>query len=453
MSVSSAKKTCCVLSLMVCLWFGVSPGIAAEENKPGTGEVLTLQESIKTALENNPKIVSSAEEIKAAENVRKQARSEFLFKMRGSYSYTRLQETPTLQSFSIPGAPTELAIGTQDNFNLVLSAEQPVFAGFAILTNYQISELGLDIAKIQLRTNRHNLIRDVTVSYFDIILAEKRLIVAEESVRQLESQVKRALDFFEVGMTPRNDYLKADVELAQAKQEVIVGEGRLRLTKAQLNTLLRVQVNKPVQVEDLLKYVPFEMTQDDAYQIAHKNRPELVETELALERAVKEVKLAQSGFYPNLLVNFTYERFGDTFEVHGSDFEEQETWYATAALDWTFWEWGKTKYRVGEKKNRVKQAKEALRAVQDSVDLEVKRAYVALRDAERNISVTEKAIEQAKENYRMEVERYKQQVNTNTDVLEAETLVARSQNNYHETLYLYNTALVELKRAMGVIEE
>jgi outer membrane protein TolC len=86
------------------------------------------------------------------------------------------------------------------------------------------------------------------------------------------------------------------------------------------------------------------------------------------------------------------------------------------------------------------------------VDLEVKRAFLTLREAEKNIGVAQTSIEEAEENYRMEVERYKQQVNTNTDVLEANFLLANARTNHNDALFRYNVAVAELQRAMGLAE-
>ncbi len=426
-------------------------GHAIERPAATPQEPMTLSQAIKTALDRNPNVISRLEGIQAAESVRKQARSEFLFKANVSYNYTRMNEVPTTR-LNIPGFPSEIPVGTIDNYNFQGTIKQPIFAGFSIITNYELAKLGVDISRVQFKTTKLTLIHDVTVAYFSILFAQKQLVVAEDAVTQLKSQVKRAKDFFEVGMTPKNDYLKAEVELANATQTLIVARNTIRLAEANFNTLLRMPVDSAVTVEDILKYTPYKMPLDKAYESAHENRPELVEAELTLKGSRKQVKLAESGYYPKVFVSFNYTRFGDTPALQGSDFQDQETWNVVAGLDWTFWEWGRTKFAVEERQHIVEQSKESMKALQDQVDLEVKNSYILLRNAEENIDVSEKAIEQAKENYRMEVERYKQQVNTNTDVLEAQTLVAQSWTNYYGALYNYNTALTDLKRAMGIIE-
>lgn len=75
-----------------------------------------------------------------------------------------------------------------------------------------------------------------------------------------------------------------------------------------------------------------------------------------------------------------------------------------------------------------------------------------MRESEKNIETVKLAIEQAKENFRIFTERYKEQVVTQTDVLIAQTLLSRTQSNYYNALYDYKRAKAALFRAMGVYD-
>ena len=85
----------------------------------------------------------------------------------------------------------------------------------------------------------------------------------------------------------------------------------------------------------------------------------------------------------------------------------------------------------------------------NSITLEVKNDYLNMLVAEKNIGVAEKAIEQAEENLRMNEERYKYQVATQTDVLDAVTLLAQARVNYYGALSDFNVAKAQLERSMG----
>jgi outer membrane protein TolC len=81
--------------------------------------------------------------------------------------------------------------------------------------------------------------------------------------------------------------------------------------------------------------------------------------------------------------------------------------------------------------------------------LEVKTAYLTTEQAERAIKTVETAIEQAKENFRINQERYKEQIATQTDVLIAQTLLTKTMTNYYNALYRFKISKAKLYRAIG----
>ena len=72
-----------------------------------------------------------------------------------------------------------------------------------------------------------------------------------------------------------------------------------------------------------------------------------------------------------------------------------------------------------------------------------------MEEAEKNIPTTRKAVEQAEENLRVSEERYKAQVTTSTEVLDAQTLLTEGSMNYYRALYDHNLAKARLRRAIG----
>ena len=120
-----------------------------------------------------------------------------------------------------------------------------------------------------------------------------------------------------------------------------------------------------------------------------------------------------------------------------------------ALATFTLWNWGNTAFKVGENKVKVTQAEDSKNQTIDSITLEVKNDYLNMQVAEKNINTAEKSIEQAEENLRMNEERYKYQVATQTDVVNAVTLLAQARVNYYGALSDFNVAKAQLERAMG----
>jgi outer membrane protein TolC len=252
-------------------------------------------------------------------------------------------------------------------------------------------------------------------------------------------------------MTPKNDLLEAEVALANAKQELVAAENRLQVAYAEFNTLLRRFIDAPVVLEDILTYKHVAQTWESAWEAAKRNRAELKMADLQVTIAERNVQLARKDYTPEINLRANYSKLGDNPNVQGGEgIIDPDSWHVMLSATWTFWEWGKTRHGVREKLCLLTQAKEKREQAEDDIRLEVKKACLKLRESEKNIFTVKKAIEQAQENLRMNEERYKAQVATSTDVLDARTLLSKTETNYYNALSDYNIAKAQLDRAMGI---
>lgn len=431
---------------------------AAETAKP-----LSLQECIETTLKQSVLIRAAREGVLGAEAQQKEAFTGFLPKLSTSYSYSRLNTEPTVTSpsttMTLPppiGSVTvqsnTFPVGTKDNYNWFLEARQPLFAGGGILANYEANRLAADIARLEEVATVQDIVRDVKVSYFNILKAEKVLVVARQSVEQLTAHRDTAQRFFDVGLIPRNDLLYAEVELANSRQFLVRAKNGVELAKTKLNTLLRREISTPVRIEDILHTLPYEKGLEACMGEALENRPEIRSHLLRVEQARSIVKLLKSEYYPNVSLVGHYARYGDTPGLAGSPYKPQENWTILALANWNFWEWGKTKYRVDSGRSRENQAAHILTHLRDQIALEVKNAFLLLHEAETQIQVTRKAIEQSEENYRINSERYREQVGTATEVIDAQTILTKARSDYFNALGDINIGRANLERAMGSVK-
>ncbi len=440
-----SKNPVLVFSAIILSFFSFIEGAPAAER-------LTMRQSIDLALAQSVLIQSAREGTKGAEAQKKEAFTGFLPKFSTSYSYTRLNEQPS-STITIPGTPTfRTATGTQDNYTWAVEVKQPLFAGGGILANYQAGRLGKEIAATDETAVVQDIVQEVRVAYFNVLKAERLLVVAGQSVEQLEAHRKTAQDFFNAGVIPRNDLLRAEVELANGRQNLLKAENSVEMAKSKFNTVLRREINTPTELEDILTLKPFTESLNECRKLALENRPEIKSYALKIEQSQKMVTVTKSEYFPALNAVGHYERYGDKPDVGGTPYKDQENWYVMGVATWNFWEWGRTKNRVDASRSRENQAAYALDNLKDQVALEVKNAWLTLHEAQKQVAVTQKAIEQAEENYRISRERYREQVGTSTDVLDAQTLLTRAKSDYFNALSDYNISIARLERAMGVRE-
>ena len=430
----------------VGLIFGIllSAGVAwtQESQKP-----LTLEESIRIALDRNLKLHSATEGVVGSEFRRKAAQTDFYAKWTGQYGYTHYNN-PVTVGYSAVTLPSGKVVNTdKDIYSLGTTISQPLFAGGSILSNYRLEKLGVDVSKTDVETVKRDIVLQVREGYFNILRAEKFLDVASQTVKQFSAQLEVTKAFFEVGIVPKNDVLQAEVRLANAKQGLVRAENDVVLAKSFFNSLLRKEIEAPLQVIDILGYSPFSLRFEDSLKEALEKRPEIKTANLKIEQAKEGIKIAKSAFFPTINLSGNYSRLSDDPLLMGD--HRGERWTVQGLATFTLGDWGKTAYKVGESKVKVTQGEDLKVQLIEGVTLEVKNDYQIMLVAEKNISVSEKAIEQAEENLRMNEERYKYQVATATDVLDAVILLAQARVNYYGALSDFNIAKARLERAMG----
>lgn len=427
---------CLVFQVLFFCW------VAAPVRAQAPDETFSLAQTIENAIRVNLEIKSYREETRAASAAKDAQRTRFMPTFSANYQYTRHDEEQR-----------QIGVGVtrpDDEYAFAATVSQPIFTGFSLLNQYDIAKLGLHAAKTGERLKRQDIILEAKQIYFQLLKARKLLDIAEQTVRQISAQAEVADNFYQVGMTPLNDLLQAQVQLANAQQDLIVARNNLDNAESDFNLLLRRPIDAPVRIKDIRGYRPFTQKLDDCIAAAEKNRLEIELAALEVEKAEKVLKLARKDYYPTVSLQGTYYRQGVDWYVDGGDgIYAPDGWDVSAVASWDLWEWGRKSYGISEKRSRVAQAQLQKTDMTDRIRLEVKKAFLGAQEAEKAIVAIEKAIEQARENFRINEERYREQVATSTDVLDAQTLLARTMTNYYSALYKFKIAKASLYRAMG----
>lgn len=434
------KRLVVTVVLSIFLGLAVLPahGFAQELKK-----VYTLNEAISEAFEKNPRFRATEQTIEQAVQVKNQAITGFFPKLATEYNYSRYGVSQrNFGSFSVPVS--------QNNYYWRTFITQPIFRGFEILSQYELSKLGIDESETQVELAKLDLALRVKVAYFDILIRDTAVNVAEKDVAARKSNADVVRSFYKVGMKPINELLQAEVEWANAQQALVQAQNNARLARSNFNKILNRPVNAPVEVkvpDPLWEPVTGEL--DEYIEKALANRPEMKVIDINLRQADQSIRLAKSDYYPGISFVGDYTKQGDTPDVSGSAFHQARFPTAGVFLTWTFWEWGKTRSAVKEQESVKRQLMDTKAGIENDIRLEVRESLLALDTAEKNIPTTRTAVKQGEENLRVEEERYKAQVTTITEVLLATTRLTQARVNYFGALYQHNIAKARLLRALG----
>jgi outer membrane protein TolC len=274
--------------------------------------------------------------------------------------------------------------------------------------------------------------------------------VASDEVNALTSQQDDALKFFDQGLIPRNDLLRSQVALANALQNLERAQANEHLALSQLNVLLARKIDHPTEITDITT-----PSAEDSYELSGlieesmRQRPLLKITRLGIETLTKGITLARSSYYPKVSLVGCYEENGDNIETSNNDFNNRHNASVLVEAQWTFFEWGKTKADVAKVRHDKNALINKLKTIEDGVRLEIKDALLALRVAKKNIDTSSKALEQAKENWRITKLQYDQHIVASSDVLDARAYLTQADTNYYRSLYGYMTSIGKLERSVG----
>ena len=128
----------------------------------------------------------------------------------------------------------------------------------------------------------------------------------------------------------------------------------------------------------------------------------------------------------------------------------EDNWAAGLSANWNIFDNGVTSAQVHQADARLIQAQEQAAATSESIQLEVRQAYLTMLAAEKNIATTQVAVTQAEEDYKIAQVRYSAGVDTNLAVMDAEEKLTEARMNYYTALYDYNTSKASLDKAMGI---
>jgi len=442
-----------VLLLTMELTFLRGVACSADVSNDLLEKPLTMEEAVIYGLEHNRSLKASQENVSSVGQQVTKSRADFFPKIDADYNFRHLNDKP-FSSLSDPtlfpaGSP-KFQTGYTDTHHWEIDLKQPIFTGFGLTSQLEISRMNLDIAKDQMETTRLDVIRNIKNGFLQTLLGEKLLQVARDNVESLEVQRGNAQAYFEQGLTPQNDVLKADVALADARQRERTVAKEVAILRSRLNQLLDLKVSAPIKLVDVQVRSQNELPPlESLYSISEKQRPEYLAVEASIRQAKAGVRLARSRYYPQVSAFGQYYREGVDLLGDTNKFTNNENAAIGVRVDLNLFEGGKTRASTNELQYRQKSLEEQLLNLKGQLKVEVEDAYEKIQLAKVNIHTSEVAMRQAEENERMTSLQYKNQLVIFLEVLNAQIFLLQSRVNYYQALYGYELAWSDLERAIG----
>ena len=396
---------------------------------------MTLDKCIELALGNNPQINAAFHDILASDARIKQVWANYFPQLSWQTGYTKIKQLQLSD-----------ALGRNLTFNYYILGQvtlQQMLYDFGVNQNQAtIKRLDYEAYKTTLSATINDVIYQTKDAYFNLLFAFENRRVAEDTVKKFEMFYNQAKAFYEIGMNPKVDVTIAEVNLSNAKLQLIQADNAVNLAVAKLNNVMGVPFIDKYNVQERLKYQPVNVTFNKSVEIARDARPELKLAELKVESANQTMKLVKKSYFPTLSIEGQYQRGG-------------KSWNSNYG------------YNIGGYlnfptingmliKNEIKEArylydKEIANAknTQNSIYLEIQNAYLTLEEKKNQMPVAILGVKQAKENYELSYGRYRVGEASPTELKDAQINYQQAQLTYYNALYQYNSSKAALEKAIG----
>jgi outer membrane protein TolC len=242
-----------------------------------------------------------------------------------------------------------------------------------------------------------------------------------------------------------SDLLSAQVQLAQAQEDLLQAQNAADLAHAALNVAMGLPEDAATSIEAELKESSYEAgALADRQQHALESRPDLREAGLGVEHAINGAHMARADFLPRVSAFSSWEEDNQTFLSRGGN-----NWTAGVSLNFNIFDGGANRARLAAARYRQTQAQAQTAQLAATVKLQVREAYLNLTTARQRVEVSRQAQSQADESLRIIQNRYEAGLANITDVLQVEGARTRARKNYLNALFDYRISYAALELATG----
>ena len=462
--------------LLIAILLTIFPVVAAWSGQPGAAQKLSLSEAVRIAVERNLTMADSRLAVGEKEYKRREAFSDFFPLAIAQYNgivdryghpypfyniemwgmtnngihdsrYAGYQQAVRMQKKYFPTYPYR--IDPYRQITGAITITQPIFSGGKLINEYKYAKLGVDYSSIQYDVNRQDLILNVNQAYYRLLLSQKLLQVANESIKALEGLRDQTRKFYQVGLVPKVDLLSTQGQLAQAMIQRTQSLADIAQNQALLNYLLRNPQETPLEIVENPSTQLKKYTLPEAYAIAAANRLEIRQAHISVDQALALVKSAKADLLPNADITVTAVRYNDDWNI--MDPEGYNDWLLQGLGAWTF-DMFRRRSAVQEKRTTSSRAVVNRKLLVETIMNEVKQVYEDMKRSESNITDNMDAVRFRRESFRISRLEYEQQVATYVEVLDAQRQLSLAQADYHLSMAGYKINQATLERKMGILK-
>jgi outer membrane protein len=394
---------------------------------------LNLEKSIQIALESNIgyKITESTVDVSQAQVKEAEGAKKLNMKLQGGI----LQASETLDEADMAAGDYSGLFTLSPMVPIIsISATKIMYSGGKLESIIDQAETNKQISLNDLEKEKQAIIYKVTEAYYQVLQTEGIKRVSTQAVKQMQAHLESSEALLKEGMIAPIDLNRIKSQLSNLEHNLIKAENSYELTMYNINSIMGIDLNTELVLENNLSYEPCEINLEDALIQAGENRPEIMN--ITQQRRILEemVDVAKSNRKPQVI-------FSAESGITG--------WQAMIVAEYSLFDGGVNKAKIDQAEIKLAQVDQNEQQVRQLIEFEVRSAYLNMKEAEKLIKVAEEGIKNSQESFRIAQVKYNEGIATNTEVIDAQSSLIEAETNHLNALYDYNINRAALIKAMG----
>ena len=330
------------------------------------------------------------------------------------------------------------------NTNFSLGTNIPLFTGLQIPNSIALAKLNLKAATEDLKKAKEDISIQVASYYLQALFNEELSKVAQNQVKLSQEQLDRKVAFFKNGKASEAEVYEAKSRLAQDEMSAVQADNNYRLALLDLSQLLELPspegftIAEPPTVEmNVQLSLP-----DEVYSQAMTNKPSIKAAQYRLEGAEKSIRIAQSGYYPQLsfgagLSTNYYNMSGIETASFSSQWHQNFNKYLQFSLSIPLFNRFATRNRVKSARIQKNALQWRLEESKKTLYKEIQQAYYNALAAEAKYRSSQSASEASEASFKLMSEKYANGKATATEYNEVRTLWMKALSDHIQARYDY----------------
>jgi outer membrane protein TolC len=348
----------------------------------------------------------------------------------------------------------KIEAGADHGINSEIRLEQTLYSGGKVHTAIRAAREERAVAGAVAQATREEVFLAVRRLFYGGLLARATVGIQRDNLDSTEKHLQTIRARFQQGLDSDLTVRRQEVEVAHARTAVIQAQNLEDMTITSLQELLSLDVDRPLELVGQLVPPKSETFSYDSFvQKALARRPELRAAREQRLVAKDLVAIAQSDYKPSLGLFASYQWVSQFRRWPPEDYERGNVLMAGAQISQSLFSGGETVQRVRQARLDYDRALQEEGRVERAARVEVKRQWLAVREALERAQAEETAVGQARLTLQATETRYRSGQANQLELNDATFALNRARTSYTQASHDFWVSVAALERAAGITAE